>query len=382
VEELIMDPPRLLHVTSDTGRYGGKDAVVFTLLRRLSKGGEFSVEVVCFRKEIVYRELIGEGIPVHVLSMYWTFDLTAVLRLASVVKERGVHLIHTHDNKSHFLGRVAGRILGVPVVSTFHGQTKFGMELNIFKRKLYHWLVRKTDGLVTHFIAVSSELRDELLRRGIGADRISLIPNGIDADRFVQEASAEAAPGRLGVTSDRYVIGVVGRLSGEKGHRHFFEAVAPLCRERPQLRCLIVGDGPLRGALESEVSRLGIRDQVTFAGFRRHIAGMYSLMDMVVLPSLGEGLPVTLLEAMAMGRPTVATRVGGVPEVIRDGQEGLIVPPEDPASLRSAMVRVLDDSVLSERLGRAAAATVRSRFGADALEKRTRQVYRDALSRA
>ena len=145
---------------------------------------------------------------------------------------------------------------------------------------------------------------------------------------------------------------------------------------------MIVGDGPLRGSLESEVLRLGIRDQVTFAGFRRHIAGMYSLMNMVVLPSLGEGLPVTLLEAMAMGKPTVATRVGGVPEVVQDGQEGIIVPPEDPASLRSAMARILDDDVLSEKLGRAAAVTVRRRFSAEALEQRTRQVYRGALGRA
>ncbi len=373
------DRPTLLHVTSDTGRYGGKDAVVFTLLTRLKEAGEYDVEVVCFRREIVYEEFLGEGIPAHVLTMYWTFDLSALGRLAAVAKERKVDLIHTHDNKSHFLGRIIGRRLGVPVISTFHGQTKFGLELNVLKRTLYHWLVRKTDGLVTHFIAVSSELRDELLRRGIDPHRISLIPNGIDADRFVASASCGTTREREGIASDACVIGVVGRLSGEKGHRHFLDAVAPLCRRRPRLTCLVVGDGPLRAALESDTARLGIREQVVFAGFRRDIAGMYSLMDVVVLPSLGEGLPVTLLEAMAMGKPMVATRVGGVPEVIDDGRDGLIVPPADPDCLRAALDRILQDATFAADLGRAAAAKVRSRFGADLLAHRTAEVYRSVL---
>jgi glycosyltransferase involved in cell wall biosynthesis len=371
--------PRLLHVTSDTGRYGGKDAVVFTLLTRLKAAGEYDVEVVCFRREIVYREFVGEGIPVHVLKMYWTFDLSALGRLASVVRDRRVDLIHTHDNKSHFLGRVVGRRLGIPVISTFHGQTKFGLELNIFKRTLYHWLVRKTDGLVTRFIAVSSELRNELLRRGIEPCRISHIPNGIDADQFLASASAAPSREREGLPDEAYVVGIVGRLSGEKGHRHFLEAVAPLCRERRNLRCLVVGDGPLRAALESDVTKLGIREQVVFAGFRRDIATMYALMDVVVLPSLGEGLPVTLLEAMAMGKPMVATRVGGVPEVIDDGRDGLIVPPANSDSLRVALDRMLQDTTFAERLGRAAAEKVRTRFSADLLARRTTEVYRQVL---
>jgi glycosyltransferase involved in cell wall biosynthesis len=353
--------------------------VVLTLLTRLKAAGEYDVEVVCFRREIVYQELLGEGIPAHVLKMYWTFDLSALLRLASVVKARGVGLIHTHDNKSHFLGRIVGYRLNVPVISTFHGQTKFGLELNVFKRTLYHWLVRKTDGLVTHFIAVSSELRQELVRRGIDPDRISLIPNGIDADQFLTSASGSTSRVREGIPADAYVIGVVGRLSGEKGHRHFLEAVAPLCHKRPDLRCLVVGDGPLRAALEADAARLQIRDQVVFAGFRRDIAGMYALMDVVVLPSLGEGLPVTLLEAMAMGRPMVATRVGGVPDVIDDAHDGLIVPPADPDSLRAALERILKDPTFAERLGRAAAAKVRARFGADLLAHRTAEVYRSIL---
>jgi glycosyltransferase involved in cell wall biosynthesis len=378
-DDVRTDRPTLLHVTSDTGRYGGKDAVVFTLLTRLRASGEYDVEVVCFRREIVYQEFLGEGIPAHVLKMYWTFDLSALGRLASVVRDRSVHLIHTHDNKSHFLGRIVGRRLGIPVISTFHGQTKFGLELNVFKRTLYHWLVRKTDGLVTHFIAVSSELRGELLRRGIEPHRISLIPNGIDADQFV--ASASRAPSRQqeGIADDAYVIGVVGRLSGEKGHRHFLQAVAPLCRSRPNLTCLVVGDGPLRAALESDAARLGIRERVLFAGFRRDIATMYALMDVVVLPSLGEGLPVTLLEAMAMGKPMVATRVGGVPEVIDNGRDGLIVSPADPNSLRVALERILQDSGLAEGFGRSAAAKVRARFGADLLARRTTEVYRGVL---
>ncbi len=373
---------KLLHVTSDTGRYGGKDAVVFTLLRRLGRGGEFDVAVVCFRRELVYREFVREDIPVHVLRMYWTFDLSAVMRLASVAQENHADLIHTHDNKSHFLGRIAGRMLGLPVVSTFHGQTKFGLELNLFKRKLYHWLVRKTDGLVTHFIAVSSELRHELLRRGVDPRHVTRIPNGIDADEFAREAACGPSRDDAGIPNDAFVIGVVGRLSREKGHQHFFNAVAPVCREWPSVRCVIVGDGPLRKSLSAEVDRLGIRSQVMFMGFRRDIAGMYSLMDMVVLPSLGEGLPVTLLEAMALGKPTVASSVGGVPEVIQDGCQGLVVPPGEPGSLRAAMERILTDRELRGRLGQSAAARVRSEFGAERLVEQTCEVYRAVLETA
>ena len=205
-----------------------------------------------------------------------------------------------------------------------------------------------------------------------------VIPNGRDLTRFTSGTHRDAVRAELALGQDTPVVGVVGRLETQKGHVYLLEAWTEVIRARPDARLLVVGEGSLRGELARQARDAHIAESVIFTGFRSDVPRLLDTVDVLALPSLHEGMPLTVIEAAAAGRPVVATAVDGTPEVVRDGETGYLVPPADPAALAKALLAVLGDADAARRMGREAHRWARERFDIGAHVEATARVYREA----
>jgi glycosyltransferase involved in cell wall biosynthesis len=212
--------------------------------------------------------------------------------------------------------------------------------------------------------------------------KVFLIPNGVEIKVFTEanQSLVEALAQEWKIRSHTPVIGTLARLHEQKGHSYLLDAVAQLRREIPDVKALVVGDGELRPSLEQRTQALRLSDSVIFTGTRRDVPEILALLDVFVLPSLWEGLPIALLEAMAAGLPVVATRVGGVPEVVVDGETGLLVPPRDPDALSEAILTLLQDPDLRQKMGQAGQERVREYFSVERMVEETEALYERLLA--
>ncbi len=308
-------------------------------------------------------------------------DAAALFQLVRLLRRERPAIVHTHTSKAGVLGRVAAKIAGVPViVHTPHGHVFYGH----FSR-LPSWVFLQVERLLatitTHLIALTEAERDEHLVRGVGrAGCFTVAPSGIDLERFrrVAGVSGRRPPG-VTCPPDAIVVGSVGWLTAVKGHRFLIEAIARLKPSHPRLHLLIVGSGGLREEYEALARKLGVGEAVQLLGEREDVPDCLAAMDLFVLPSLNEGMGRALVEAMAAGRPVVATRVGGVPAVVEHRRTGLLVPPGDSAALAAAIDELLQRPEWAKELGAAASQRIDDRYGAAALVRTVERVYDSAL---
>ena len=312
-------------------------------------------------------------------------DATASLRLARLIRAERPHILHTHTAKAGALGRLAallaGRSVRPLIVHTFHGHVLRGYfgPLSARAFKLVETLLaRTTDALVV----VSPEVRDDLVALGVApAEKFVVIRLGVELERRISaDAGArEEARRLLGIPPERFVVGWIGRMTGVKRTGDALLALRAL-RERGIPACLcLVGDGPERAVLEEQAYGLGLARHVLSLGYQEDVARWYAAFDAFILPSANEGTPVTAIEALAAGRPVVATRVGGVPDVVRDGENGFLVEVGDVAALAERLARLADDPGLRERMGRAGRALIPDRYAVDRLVDDVDRLYRALL---
>ena len=272
-------------------------------------------------------------------------DLRALLGLYRMMRTFRPHIVHTHTAKAGMLGRLAARVAGVPVVvHTFHGHVLrgyFGPLTTAFYRAMERGLGASSDVLV----AVSDAVKRDLVGLGVAPDaKIRVIPLGLDLEPLAGALPRGSLRGEAGVPGDAPLIGIVGRLAPIKDLGTFLRAAAAVRAAVPAARFAVVGAGEERGPLEAERARLGLEGCVFFHGWRRDMAAVYGDLDVVVNCSRNEGTPVALIEALAAGRPVVATRVGGTPDLLGDGRRGVLVPPGDAAALAAGIVDALRGS--------------------------------------
>jgi glycosyltransferase involved in cell wall biosynthesis len=357
-------------VSLTAARRGSVDDVVVTLLQRLDPS-EFRVALAAPRA--LLDAIAGDlhGVPVEteaLLADPWRLR-DDVRRLSAFLDRVRPHVVATHTLRATMLLAPLARWRGVKVVETYYGGGEGSRR----------WLVpgRVISRLVAREIAVSEAARASLIRAGYPAEKIAVIPNGRDLSRFRSGIGREVIRGELGVDGTAPLVGVGGRLEPRMGHAEILEAWPSVVAEFPAARLVVIGDGALRRRLEGRVRELGLVGRVLFAGSARDLARVLDAIDLMVLPSLSDGMALTAIEASAMGRPVIATAVDGVPEVIREARTGRLVPPGDPAALSRAIRGVLRDPVGAQRMGRAARDFVLARFSVEHQVGATTRVYRE-----
>jgi len=353
----------VLHVDPEQG-WGGGEVQVLTLLRELGRRGHRSRLAADPRGRLA-REAAAAGVPVEALPVAHALDVRAGARLRALVP--GHDVVHFHTSRAHALAPFC-RGRGARLVVT--RRMDYVPRGGIYARWLYN---RSVDAV----IAISDGVRAALLRAGVRADRIRVVPSGIDPTA-VQAAPAAGAAVRTawGLDAGDVVVLVLGALERRKGHAVLLDAAGLLVVERPQLRYVFAGDGSERAALAEAARQLG--DRVVFAGFRDDVAACLAAADVVALPSLHEGLGVAALEAMAAGLPVVASRVGGLAEVVVEGETGLFADPGAPRSLAAALSVLADAPDLRARLGQGGRDRVLARYTAARMAEGTIACYGEA----
>lgn len=308
-------------------------------------------------------------------------DAKALARLWSMMRRYRPHIVHTHTAKAGLLGRLAARLAGVPiVVHTFHGHVLhgyYGPVQNWALRRMERSLAWLSDRLVT----VSEQVKRDLIGYGVaGAKKITVIPLGLDLEPFLGARSRRGEFRReLGLGERAKLIGIVGRIFPIKNHALFIDAAARIAAVEPAARFVVVGDGALRSTVEAQTRRLGIVERVIFTGWRADLPRIYADLDMLVVSSNNEGTPLSAIEAMATSCPVVATRVGGVPDIITDEVTGRLVFPGDAEGIAGAALDLLADPEKASRIGRNAMIAARQRFGVKRLIKDMDRLYRELL---
>jgi glycosyltransferase involved in cell wall biosynthesis len=306
------------------------------------------------------------------------FDHRAVAALRRFIVEGRADVIHCHGYKADIYARMASARLNLPLVATCHNWLGESIAM-----KSYRWFDRMVLRSFDQVVAVSETLRCQLERNGIEASRLKLIPNGIRPAGVpaFSEDERQRLRQELGIAPGETALGAVGRLSPEKGQIHLIAAFTKVRAAYPRVRLLFAGDGELADRLRIAALEKGVGSQVTFLGSRDDIERVLAALEIFVLPSLTEGMPMALLEAMAAGLPVVATPVGEVPNIITDGVNGLLVPPADEDRLAGALIRLLGDPGYGRRLGEDARTMVLRNYSARSMALRYRAVYQEALKK-
>jgi glycosyltransferase involved in cell wall biosynthesis len=339
---------RLLHVVDSLER-GGLERVVTDLAIEQARLGHEVAVFSLLETGGLADELRAAGIEVLVGGKSRSVDLGLLRRLRGVIKARRIELVHAHNFVPNY--HAAAALLGLwrkpTLVSTCHD-----MGTRLSNRRLlqyYRWSLKHTAGLAM----VGAQVHERFVRDGLVPEaKATTVFNGIPVQRFVCNAERRAvARDRLGLGQDALVVGAVGRLVALKNHRLLIEQMPALLQDWPQLRLVILGGGPLEDELRALALQLGVQDQVLLAGQRSDVADLTPAFDVFAMPSLTEGLSIALLEAAATGLALVATDVGGNPEIVRDGQTGLLVPVDDGPALQQALRRCLLDPALRQTLG-------------------------------
>jgi glycosyltransferase involved in cell wall biosynthesis len=302
-------------------------------------------------------------------------DLKILYKLYRLFRREKPDIVDTHTAKAGFAGRLAARLAGVPVViHTFHGHIFHGY-FSPWKTRLFLFIEQMLAHLSTRIVTISALQRQEILNFRIASpDKILIIPYGFELDPFL---TCESGRGRLrselALGPEIKLVGIVARLTAIKNHHLFFKAASLVHQRCKAVHFVVVGDGELRAELEQYVAELQLERVVHFLGWRQDVPAIYADLDLVALTSNNEGTPVTLIEAQAAGCPVVATAVGGVPDIVSDGQTGYLVPPGDAEALAEAILKALADD--SGSMGRAARQAVAEQFTISRLVRDMEQLY-------
>jgi glycosyltransferase involved in cell wall biosynthesis len=365
--------PRILQLLA-TGGTGGAQESYTGLMLRLDRS-RYEVRALSLSEGSAVQRLRRLGVAVAVIEE--PDDEAAVRELAAWLRREEIDLVHAHMYRAEVIGTRAAVAAGVPVImATVHSSRV----RSAADTELLASLTPSMDRLIVPSKAIEHKVRCE----GRDAARFAVIPNGVDLSRFATPPPRCGIRDELRIPASAPLLGVVARLEAEKGQRFVIDAMATILEAVPAARLLIVGEGSEADALRARAASLGrlVASRVCFTGRREDVSAIIGDLDVAVLPSLREAQGISILEAMARRVPVVASAVGGIPEVITSGLDGLLVPPGEPAALADAVVQLLVDERLRRRIGEAGYRTVAERFSIDAQVRRIEAVYDEELARA
>ena len=314
-----------------------------------------------------------QGVAVELLHQRGPFDPRPLAQALQLVRKQGINIVQSHGYKSHLVARYVAARAGLPWLAFAHGWTDESRRARLYNR-LEKWLLRQAPVAV----AVSRPLHDTLAQLR-GRRPTELVLNAVDPRELRRAHGGAALRARLQVRSGQIVIGVFGRLSREKGHTHLLTALTGLGTDAARFRLVVVGQGPERAALQARAEQLGVASQVSFEGYRDNMGDYFEAVDLLALPSLSEGTPNVVLEALALGRPVLATRTGGVGDLVLPGVNGWLVDPGDSAALAAVLRHLLQAPGELAEFGARAPGSLARWFMADARAARIEALYERLL---
>jgi glycosyltransferase involved in cell wall biosynthesis len=367
------DKVNVLQLISSSGLYGA-EKVVLHLSKEFKKDPSCRPFVGVFDNQRnphleMMEECRQEGIDATAFPCSGQIDFTTIRMIRRFIREKRIDILHTHGYKADSYGRFASMGLPVGLIATCHNWLG-----NEYRSKLY----AEVDLLILRWFdliaAVSKDIQGRVVRNGVPAPKVWLIRNGVPLENFEDKHSRVRLRREMGIPQNAIVIGTVGRISYEKGHRNLFIAAQEIIADIPDVFFLVVGDGPLREELQEKY----FSPSILFAGYRQEAPRLYQCMDIFVLPSLMEGLPMALLEAMAARLPVVATRVGEIPSLV-GSENGILVEPNNPESLKHGLVYLIRNFSVAAALGEKAYLWVKSHFSSENMARRYMEGYADVL---
>ncbi|MGA1840810.1 MAG: glycosyltransferase family 4 protein [bacterium] len=360
---------------------GGTATYLLTLIKHIDQS-RLNIQIVCNNEEFC-NLFKSEGITAHLLEKAGRGRyLKAIRCITRLIRENDIDILNIHDGGAvSFIGRVAALITGKITISTIHiyaGEWGKKRLWFVLKEKFFEYITRP---LVKKYIAVSNARKEELIRKGINESKISVIQNGVDYDLFsnVQNKNKGDFRKEFSINDSDTIIALIGHLGIEKGHIFFLQSAKIILENNNAVRFVVVGDGYLKDELIGKTRDIGIEEHVIFTGFRNDIPNIIKSIDILVLPSINEGMPMVILEAMSASKPVVASNVGGIPEMIVDGETGYLVPPCDINRLAEALIRLVNDPKKMKDFGNAGFKRVKILFTAEQMASKTRDLFESLI---
>jgi glycosyltransferase involved in cell wall biosynthesis len=369
--------PRVLHLISSSGFQGAENVVLEVTKENLAANHWMKIGIFENQKNPnleLAKVASTLGLKVQIFPCRWRFDPKTILLIRAFIYREQISILHSHGYKGNFYALMATRGK-IPWVVTNHNWTRTTFNLKVYAL-LDLLLIRFAKKVVT----VSDEIASKLHKCGVSPQKIIVIDNGIDLQRFSNQKRNNLLKEYFGIKGKSKVIGTIARLTKEKGHIYLIEAAKNILSVFPDTIFLIVGDGNERDRLEKQVMKLGLKDKVIFTGKRKDIIDILSIIDIFVLPSITEGLPIALLEALASRLPVVATNVGAVSKVIIDRETGLLTESRSPELLSNAILELLSNWERAEQFGYQGYRKVEKEFSAKAMAEQYFDFYRKILS--
>lgn len=364
---------RVAHIL-DTPGPGGAENVLVSLVRGLDP--ESISSSVCIREDSWMHGQLGNG---HMDYMFLrdarALDMGLLASMVRYIKSNKIDVVHSHEFFMNMYGSLAAYLSGIPCIAIVHGHVDYAAG------KLRRRMAYRRVASASHLVAVSNQLADRFSKEvGVPESRIHTIYNGIETEKFRAGHDLDSLRAELGIPRDAPVVGMVGNLYPVKGYKYFIKAMEIVRSEFPQAVFLVCGRGELRDELESLSAQCGLRDHIRFLGFRDDVPALLQLMDVFALSSLSEGLSLSILEAMAAGKPTVVTDVGGNSEIVVEGETGFLVPSEDEKKLAEKVCVLLRDKGLRDRLGKCGQGRVDSLFSQERMLEDYQNLYKALIN--
>jgi len=356
--------------------YGGPERQLH-FHARLAQNSDFRITVCSFTEDGNIPEFIQvidkDIVPTHTFTVKNAYDIAAVKSLKKYLEDNNIKILCTHDYRTHVIGFLATRGIKTKWLAFSRGWTSENI-----KTKMFHALDKVIIRFADRIIAVSKEQKRKLVWLLVPAEKIAVAYNAIDPDYFSQVERADLRA-KFGLPPDSIICLAGGRFSAEKGQKILVKAISIALMKNPALRFLLFGEGPDLAAIRNLVKVLGIDDKVICPGFEKNILGCLRGSDILVNPSLSEGLPNIVLEALAFKVAVVATAVGGVPELIKDGRSGFLVPPKNPGKLAEKILKLAEDKKLRAGFGQAGYDTIIENFSFNRQSEILYAAYRSVL---
>jgi glycosyltransferase involved in cell wall biosynthesis len=351
---------RVLHLRTVVGRGGGPEKTLLNSHRYAASAFDIRLLYIHPRDDAEFDLPFRAskcGADLTVIAERGPWDPGTLVGLVRKIRDFRPHILHAHDYKTDLLATLLSFPFRTPCVATLHGNVTQDRRLNLYYR-LDRWALRR----MLRVMAVSRDLREQAIASGVASEKCVLVENGVDVEHYRRANLQAAAKSTLGIPSDSFLLGAVGRLMPEKGFDLLIRAVAPLCDEFPNVRLQIAGDGTERRRLEAIINQLDCAGRIELVGHRADVRDLLEACDVFVLSSRREAFPNVVLEAMAMETPVVASRIAGLPQLIIDGETGLLVEPDNVEGFTTAVRRLIESKSLRNRLTSAARALVETRF--------------------